>query len=87
MAGQCRSEIKNEINSNLIRYRGGITSDGAKVEENGKKYYEFIIHYLKIDKDEPITKKASWKMVRRDLFIVRWTGSENSQSLRETIDK
>lgn len=87
MADNLRSDFKSEELPNVLRDGGGITSDGVKIEETGKKYYDFLLHYLSIGREDPISKKRPWKIVRRLLFIARCSGTESASCLREMMDK
>lgn len=42
----CREKLKKSLRQ-IATVGGGITCDGVKCEVTGKKFYEFLIHYIK----------------------------------------
>lgn len=86
MASNCRNDLKTTEIPQAFMIGGGISSDGVKVEETGRKYYDFILHYIHIDGRQGTSKTRTWKIIRRLLFIARSTGSESAHALRDLMD-
>lgn len=84
LATLCREKLRKEIPSILIA-GGGVTCDGTKVKSNGRKLYDFIIHFFRIG-SRKLIGEINMKLVRHVLFLKEVTSSETAADLREMIN-
>lgn len=87
MATNVRNELKSGGIAKIAPVGGGITCDSVKIEERGRKYYEFILNFIEVQKQRCVSKVKSWRIVTRLLFIVRCDGTEIAQALCEMTKK
>lgn len=87
MASLLRHKIREELMPLMIKAGGGISCDGVKVEETGKKYYDFVVHFIEIGRTDPATRKKTWAIKKKVLFVARCNGSETADALRNLIDE
>lgn len=69
-----------------MRIGGGISCDGVKIEETGKKYYDFVVQFIDIGRMDPSSRRRTWRIKTKVLFIARCSGSESAESLRGLVD-
>lgn len=53
LATRLRGEFKEDLPI-ILGIGGGMTCDGLKLDANGRKYYDLIIHYIDVPKTETI---------------------------------
>lgn len=77
MAHDVRTELKNGGLQKLCELGCAITCDGVKIEETGRKYYDFILHFIiDVQNEQSVTKSTSCRIATRLLFIVRCERTE-----------
>lgn len=86
MASSFRQQIREELIPKMIKVGGGISCDGFKVEEAGKKYYDFVVHFIELGRVDPATKRRTLLIKKKVLFVARCNGSETADALRNRID-
>lgn len=86
MAVNVRSEMKKTMQE-IINFGGGLSCNDVKAEETGRRYYDFVSHFIEVRCQDQAFKECKWKMRTRLLFGTRCIGSETAQALREMIDK
>lgn len=47
-----QQELRHQIFSHFCTIRGAIIYDGVKIEEAGKKYYDFILHFMEVGRED-----------------------------------
>lgn len=82
-----QSEFKIEL-PKILEQGGAVTCDGVKLESNGKKYYNFNVSYLEVQRRKgPPSSGYEWKIRSRLVFLANHKGSESADCIRETIEK
>lgn len=81
------NEFKLELPS-ILAAGGSVSCDGVKLESNGNKYFDFVINYLKCER-QSIKEGGGfkWKICTRLIFLAQHTGSESAENIRATIQR
>lgn len=85
IAQERRSILKGNMKA-MICAGGGISCNGVQVEATGKKYYDFLIHYLYVQVygNGSIVKK--WKLSPQVLFMLAHNKGESEADIRAAIN-
>lgn len=86
LSNRMQLEFNTKLPS-ILEMGGGVTCDGVKLETNGKKYFDFVLNYLKFFR-RPIAQGGGigWEMCTRLLFITPHVGSETAELIRDNIN-
>ena len=74
-ASYTRKKIKDSMET-LMKRGGGITCDGLKQRVNGKKYYDFVLHFVEYTEND-ISCADNASVHTLVLFIFSNAGAEN----------
>lgn len=65
-----------------------MTCDGLKLDSNGRKYYDLIVHFFEFPSSPQATlRHAEVSLISRDIFLNGHTGSESAHNLRGSFDE
>lgn len=84
LATRLRAGFRKEL-STILKIGGGLTCDGLKLDANGRKYYDLIIHYLDVPRSETLEPKAV--MRSRVVFFKRTRGKRNRRSSESNLSR
>lgn len=87
LAEQYRNDFKSDLKQ-IVEFGGGVSCDGVKIEQTSKKYYDFVLNYVQVQK-RSLTEGGGKRAVLKSrlLFIVNHTGPETAVEIRNTIDR
>ena len=80
-------ECFNEELKSIIPFGGGIKCDGVKLESNKRKYYDFVMEFLKLTrKSIAMGRGVERKICKRLIFVINIEGPETAECIRDNLN-
>lgn len=85
IAKKQRLKFRDSDIAKVQNFGGGVSCDGLKQKSTGTKFYDFVVHYIKVGKPSMLTGRRPAWMVSRILLLKEHIFAETAINIRELL--
>lgn len=85
-AAQTRAALATSLIPKVMRLGGGVSCDGLKQPLTGKKFYDFVLHYVEVNR-HMLTGGLDVSLQSRVLLLVEHNDSESAELIKKNLDR